>query len=91
MPALQVSFSGQWQSHTSDRRQLITSANWDISKDQSISGRAVYSGNDWNGYLSYRKSGGYGAEYFVILGDPNAETFRSSVIVKAVYPFEIKY
>jgi hypothetical protein len=42
-----------------------------------------------NAYLSFRKSGNRGAEYFLFLGDPNALTFRASVILKLVVPFQL--
>jgi hypothetical protein len=31
-----------------------------------------------------------GAEYFLILGDPNARTFRPSVVLKVVFPLSVK-
>lgn len=69
--------------------QTILSANYDLGSDRSISGRAVQQGDDWNAYLAYRRSGNAGMEYFVILGDPNAAKFRSSLIVKITYPLQM--
>jgi hypothetical protein len=45
-------------------------------------------GTNW--YLSFRQSGNRGAEYYLILGDPNAVSFRTSLILKAVFPFSLK-
>jgi hypothetical protein len=56
-----------------------------------LSTRFVRRQNDYNIYFSYRKSGGRGAEYYVILGDPNAQSFRTSLVLKAVFPIEIRY
>jgi hypothetical protein len=39
-----------------------------------------------NGYLSFRRSGYGGTEYFIILGDPNAETFSAHLVFKIVRP-----
>ena len=37
-------------------------------------------------YASYRQSGYAGAEYYVILGDPNADRFTERLMAKAVLP-----
>jgi hypothetical protein len=66
--------------------QLIIGGNFDLDADRSLAGRLVRKGQQINGYLSLRKSGNRGVEYFLILGDPNAERFRSSLILKVVIP-----
>jgi len=73
-----------------DEEQTILSANWDIGNDRSVSGRLVQRGGDSNPYLAFRQSGNRGAEYFLIVGDPNADTFRTSIILKATFPFELR-
>ncbi|MBS1704505.1 MAG: hypothetical protein JST40_01415 [Armatimonadetes bacterium] len=91
LPRLQTGIGFQWlSSDGDDERQIISSVNWEIDSLQSISGRAIQRGNAWNAYLSYKRAGGRGAEYFVILGDPNSRSFESRLIVKAVYPLELK-
>lgn len=69
--------------------QFIFSANYDLGKDRSVSGRMVKVNDDTNYYLALRQSGNLGTEYFLILGDPNARTFRGSLILKVTVPFEI--
>ena len=71
--------------------QIILGANYDIGKDSSVSGRLVRQGNDINGYLAFRKSGNRGAEYYVILGDPNSQRFQAALVIKAIFPLEIKF
>lgn len=68
----------------------IIGMNYDLGRDMYISGRAVKRGTDWNGYLSFRRSGNRGAEYYLILGSPNAQKFQTSVIFKVVWPIEIR-
>ena len=68
---------------------MIFSANYDLGKDRYLSGRLVRSDNDTNFYIALRQSGNLGTEYFLILGDPNAQRFRSSLILKVTVPFEI--
>jgi len=36
-----------------------------------------------------QRAGGSGIEYFLILGDPNANKFRRSLILKATYPLQM--
>jgi hypothetical protein len=42
-----------------------------------------------NAYLAFRRSGNLGTEYYLIIGDPNATTFRPSIILKVVIPLTI--
>lgn len=88
---LNVSVTAQHQRHFEDSRQLIGGVSWDLGNFYGLTSRIVNSDNDWNAYLSLRRSGTRGNEYFLILGDPNARSTRSAITVKAVVPFEIKY
>ena len=85
----QIVSTYQMVNHNGTQRQAIISANYDLGSDRSISGRAVYQQNQWNAYLAYRRSGNAGMEYFLILGDPNAPKFRSSLILKVTYPLQM--
>ncbi len=73
-----------------DRSDLaIVGMNWDLGRDQYLSGRAVKRDRDWNAYLAFRRSGNKGIEYFLILGDPNAQAFQRILILKVVWPIEL--
>ncbi|MFY9233066.1 MAG: DUF5916 domain-containing protein [Fimbriimonadaceae bacterium] len=87
---LQLTASYQAVDHFERSDQGILGWNYDMGRDSYFSGRMVKRDDDWNIYLSYRKSGNRGAEYYLILGDPNAQTFRTSLILKVVWPFEIR-
>ncbi len=69
----------------------IIGTSFELSEFQSIAGRMVMRDSKVNWYLSYRQSGNFGAEYYVIIGDPNAPTFQKRVVLKAVFPFEIRW
>ena len=69
--------------------QLIGTALWEIDNDRSLSAKVVRQNRDYNFYVSYRKAGGRGADYYLIVGDPNARSFTPRVILKAVFPLEI--
>jgi len=86
---MQINASYQTVRHNGTDRQAIISANYDLGSDRSISGRAVMSGDDWNAYVAYRRSGNTGMEYFLILGDPNSRKFKKSLILKLTYPLSI--
>ena len=64
-----VNFSG-----VSD--QAIFDVSCDIGHEQAVYGRLAAQDGEIGGYLAYRRSGNLGAEYFLIVGDPNATTFR---------------
>ncbi len=87
---LQLSLRLQDVTYFDRSTQVIFSANYDIGKDMSLSGRMVRQNNNTNFYLAFRKSGNKGAEYYVIYGDPNATRSQRSLILKAVFPFEVK-
>lgn len=90
MRDLQIGAVAQFVKHFDDATQIIASANYDLHRNRAISARIVRQNDDWNGYVSFRQSGGLGTEYFLIVGDPNARTFRSSVILKVTTPFDLR-
>lgn len=65
----------------------ILSMSYELSPTRSYGGRVVARDEDVNAYFSYRDSGKKGTEYFVILGDPNAEKFRRILQIKVVFSF----
>jgi hypothetical protein len=91
LPTLQLAGTFQRTTYFGDTfDQTIVSANYDMDPFRSVGGRAVVSPGGTNWYLSFRQSGNRGAEYYLILGDPNAVSFRTSLILKAVFPFSLK-
>lgn len=70
--------------------QHVVGISYELDRFRSIVGRAVVRDDATNWYLSYRQSGGKGIEYFVILGDPNADEFSERLILKLVMPVNIK-
>lgn len=86
---LTLSGSFGWLSLGSEKaRQHIVSLNYELDAYRSIAGRMVLRDDKINGYLAYRQSGNLGAEYFLILGDPNADEFQSRIIGKVVFPLD---
>ncbi|MDQ2986212.1 MAG: hypothetical protein M3R13_05755 [Armatimonadota bacterium] len=70
--------------------QHVVGLSYELDKFRSIVGRAVITDDSANWYLSYRHSGNKGIEYFVILGDPNADEFRERLIIKLVAPVSFR-
>lgn len=87
---LQLSLRAQEVRHFGRSTQLILGGDYDLGGDMSLSGRMVRNGRETNAYLVLRKSGNRGAEYYVIFGNPNARKFEASLVIKAVFPFELK-
>jgi hypothetical protein len=87
---LQLTGSVQIADFGTRSEQAIVGFNYDLGGDQSVSGRMVRRDNDWNAYIALRRSGNKGMEYFLIVGDPNASRFQSSLILKVTMPFTIK-
>lgn len=87
---IQLTASYQHVNHFEEEDLGIFGFNYDLGRDRYVGGRVVKRDDDWNAYVSFRRSGNQGVEYYVILGDPNAREFKRSLIVKVVWPFEIK-
>jgi len=68
-----------------NREQTIVGLGWEIDPEQSITARFVKTDRDSNWYVAYRRSGGLGLEYFLILGDPNAREYRNRAAFKVVW------
>ncbi len=82
---LDLIYAGSIQNLDGLERQHILTANYEISPTRSMGGRIVVHNSAINGYVSFRQSGEKGTEYFFILGDPNAERFRTQVALKIVF------
>ncbi len=65
--------------------QTIVGLGWEIDKQQAVTGRYVSQNGNSNWYVSYRKAGYEGLEWFAIIGDPNASEFRNRVAIKVVW------
>ncbi len=68
--------------------QVILTANYDMGHDRALSGRIVKQGSTIDPYIAYRRSGNAGAEYFLILGNPNTTQFKTALVLKVTYPLE---
>ncbi len=66
------------------REQLVLSGNYDITSERGYGFRLVMQDDKYNFYTSYRQSVRRGLDLFIILGDPNAETSRARLAIKAV-------
>lgn len=88
---LQILGSYQRVDHFDVQEQTILSANFDMNQSDSVSGRAIRFNDKTNFYLAFRRTGNRGNEYYLIIGDPNAPTFRASIIIKAVFPVEFRF
>ncbi len=68
----------------------IIGIGYEIDRDRSIAARIVQRDDSTNWYLAYRHSGNIGTEWYVIIGDPNAEEFQRKIVIKAVIPVTLK-
>ncbi|MBM3215688.1 hypothetical protein FJZ36_12325 [Candidatus Poribacteria bacterium] len=78
--------------HEERRQQHIWGVSYELSSSMSVSGRIVLrrdersNHNDWNSFVSFRRSGEAGIETYIILGDPSADTFVPRVEGKVLLP-----
>ena len=85
----QIRLTHQQLQHIEDETQTILSMNYETNRYESFSSRLLRRDDDTNIYFAWRRAGNRGIEYYVILGDPNARSFRETIILKAVIPLEI--
>lgn len=92
-PVKKLQLNASYQQVTHFTRDSLTqlSANYDLDEFDSVGGRAIQRGDDLNYYLAFRRTGNTGAEYYLIFGDPNAQKFKPSIVLKAVFPVEWKF
>ena len=81
---LSLSLSSEIVRREETEEQDVLSVSYLLSRDRTVGGRLVRTGGHTNFYLSFSRSGYGGTEYFVILGDPNTESFKSRLIFKVV-------
>jgi hypothetical protein len=72
--------------HKENEQQHVLTLNYDFGPHDTIAGRLVKTDESTNWYLSYRHSGLAGTEFFIIVGDPNADTFQKRLVAKVVWP-----
>lgn len=65
--------------------QTILGASWEIDKHQSIAARWVQQDKESGWYVSYRKAGNSGLEWYAIVGDPNSTTFKQRFALKVIW------
>ena len=66
--------------------QLIASMVYDLDNERTLGGRLVSRKGKTNLYLAFKQRVRAGLDAYIILGDPNAESTRSSVTLKLVRP-----
>jgi hypothetical protein len=65
--------------------QVIVTGAYDLSDERTISGRLVERAEGLNFYLTYRQAVRHGMDAFVIVGDPNSDTFTGRIAIKTVW------
>jgi hypothetical protein len=80
-----LAYAGYFQSYQGFEQQHILTLNYQIDPFRSWGGRVVIQNSAVNFYLSYRNAGRRGMDTYIILGDPNADSFVQRVMVKFVY------
>ena len=86
---LQLDLRHQFVNHTVDSDQTVFTMNWEMDRYQSIGGRLVSQDGELNWFVSFKRSGNLGAEYYLIVGDPNASSFQKTLIFKVTVPLSI--
>ncbi len=81
-----VSLSHEQLSHTEKATQQIMTVSCDLGSGRSVGGRLVRQAGHTNWYISLKRAGYGGMEYFIMLGDPNAESFREQILFKIIQP-----
>ncbi|GIX05614.1 MAG: hypothetical protein KatS3mg115_0017 [Candidatus Poribacteria bacterium] len=70
--------------HAGSNYQHTATLSYDITEALSLGGRMVWQKSGRNFYLALRRSGYAGVDFYLILGDPNAESFQQRLIGKIV-------
>jgi hypothetical protein len=68
-----------------NRTQHVLTGNYQIGPGESLGGRVVFQDGDTGAFLSYRRSGGSGTEYYLVVGDPRTTSFSRQIQFKVVF------
>lgn len=95
-PTNRLQLSGNYQEvrHFEVSSQTIFSLNYDLNMSDSIGGRYIRQNDRTSWYMSFRRVGNRGAEYYLMVGEPLVDfskKFEASVILKAVFPMDFKF
>lgn len=66
--------------------QLIAGISYDLNDERTIGGRLVSEEGNTNLFLTFRQRVRSGTDVWLIFGDPNADTTRSSILLKLIRP-----
>lgn len=84
---LRTKVTSQFLWYDGFQKQLITNGNYELTKTLGLGSRLVWNKDGVNIYFALYRTGFKGAEFFIILGDPNAKKFQKRVVGKVVYCF----
>lgn len=84
---LDISLSHFFQNYQGSNQQNIFTFGYEVNPHRSFGGRFVSEGDKTNWYLSFREAGRKGTEWYVVLGNPNSQTFQHMLQIKAVFAF----
>ena len=82
-----VGLSSQIQWHFKTRYQQILTLTYDFSPALSLGSRLIWQREGVNIYFAMRRSGYAGTDFFIILGDPNAQEFKQRFVAKVIRAF----
>ena len=79
--------TSQVQWHFERRYQQILTLTYDFSPALSLGSRLIWQVEGINTYFALRRSGYAGTDFFIILGDPNAQEFKQRLVAKVIRAF----
>ena len=79
--------TSQIQWHFERRYQQILTLTYDFSPALSLGSRLIWQAEGINTYFALRRSGYAGTDFFIILGDPNAQEFKQRLVAKVIRAF----
>ena len=79
--------TSQVQWHFERRYQQILTLTYDFSPALSLGSRLIWQAEGINTYFALRRSGYAGTDFFIILGDPNAQEFKQRLVAKVIRAF----
>jgi len=88
---IQTNLSTEFVEYDGRQTQVIGSIRFDKGRFESYGVRFVRRDSQLNWSASYRMSGKRGVEYFVVLGNPNANSFQKQLVLKVVAPVEFRF
>ncbi len=84
-PNVDVGLTYARQEYLGITEQTVFTVGWIIDPKRTLTARTVYRQGKTNAFLAFKSAGFTGMDWYLIVGDPNAQEWKDRIVVKLVW------